>query len=497
MSDQLIEKIPPRIRALIIMCLWGGAVLWFGLVRFDAFGLDEGAAIALLLNWSVSDSVVSTVIALGGPDFRALLLIPLGLYWSGSMIAAKIFSLMITFAAAMVMYSWSKTRTGKNDEETALIATGLFLVAPVTLGLANSISTGPFLLLLFGLGWILDKKYRASEHKISSLYFIQTLLVAITITLHPIGLAYPLALAWHWHKNPKSDRQKKQVWAGVAIATGIILAMHTGWIALSWLKNPLTSLSYAILGNRTANPADISTWPGLIPAALLLVVVIKQAKVLLKELLGTTLLIALLIGLPVADANWAMIALAVLLYCGTPLLIQANKSIGQHAGFVGQRGLVMVVLFITATLFMQADRGYAIQIASGLLSPEDELMRELIPEAAQKEKAFLAASQWPARTMLIVRSDVLPLPTAKKSGEELLDSMEGRNVSITHVIFDHNDPDNTELTKNFRDITGATETLSRMSGGVILKIREAANKPPHKAAPVAPAKNDNPTLPNQ
>jgi hypothetical protein len=124
-------------------------------------------------------------------------------------------------------------------------------------------------------------------------------------------------------------------------------------------------------------------------------------------------------------------------------------------------------------------------------------MRELIPEAAQKEKAFLAASQWPARTMLIVRSDVLPLPTAKKTGEELLKSMEGRNVSITHVIFDHNDPDNTELTKNFRDITGATETLSRMSGGVILRIREAANKPSHKTIPAKPVENEKPALNEQ
>lgn len=418
------------------------------------------------------------------------------------MIAAKVFSLMITFAAAMVLYSWSKkswskTRSGENDEETALIATGLLLVAPVTLGLANSISTGPFLLLLFGLGWILDKKYRASEHKISSLYFIQTLLVAITITLHPVGLAYPLALAWRWHKDPKSDKQKKQVWVGIAIATGIILAMQTGWVALAWLENPLTSLTYAILGNRTANPADISALPGLIPAALLLVVLFKQGKALLSDLFGSTLLLALLIGLLVADFNWAMIALAVLLYGGTPLLIKANKTIGQHAGFVGQRGLVLVVLFITATLFMQADRGFAMQLASGLLSPEDELIRELIPEAAQKEKAFLAASQWPARTMLIVRSDVLPLPTAKKTGEELLNSMEGRNVSITHVIFNHNDPDNTELTRNFRDITGATETLSRMPGGVILRIREAANKPSHKAIPAAPVKNDKPALPKQ
>lgn len=492
MFDQLIQKVPPRLLMLLLMGIWGGIILWSGLIRFDTFGLDEGAAIALLLNWSVSDQVVSTVITLGGPDFRALLLIPLGLYWSGSMFAAKVFSLMVVFAAAMLLYSWARSRPAENNDETALIATGLMLIAPISIYLANSISTGPFLLMLFGLGWVLDKKYRASEHKISSLYFIQTLLVATAITLHPMGLAYPLALVWRWHIDPKSEKQKKQVWIGIGIATGIILAMQTGWIALAWFENPLTSLSYAVLGNKTASYADISALPGIVPALLLLIVLIKQAKHLLSDLFGTTLLIALLLGLFVADANWAMIAIAVLLYCGTPLLIGLNKKLGKHTGFIGQRGLVMFLLLIVTTIFLQTNKAHTIQIASGLLSQEDELMQALIPEAANTEKAFLAASQWPARTMLIVRSDVFPLPPARQDGHALLDSM---NNKVSHVIFDHNDPDNTELTKNFRDITGLTQTLSRMPGGIIVKIREAADQAPHKQSPVAPAKDDAPSLP--
>jgi len=491
MFEQLMNKIPPRVWAFAVMCAWGGAVLWSGLVRLDAFGLDEGAAIALLLNWSVSDQVVSTVIALGGPDFRALLMMPLGLYWSGSMFAAKVFALVVSFIGAMLLYDWSRSRAGQNNDETALIATGLLLIAPVTIGLAGSMSTGPFLLMLFGWGWVLDRKYRASEHSISSLYFIQTLLVAITITLHPMGLAYPLALAWRWHTDPKSDKQKKQVWIGISIATGIVLAMQTGWVALAWMDNPLTSLSYAVFGNNTGNPNDISTMAGLLPAVLLLVVLIKQGKPLLSDLFGTTLLLALLLGLAVADYNWAMIALAVLLYCGTPLLIKLNMVIGKHAGFVGQRGLVMAILFITAIIFMQTDRALSDQIASGLLSPEDELIQALIPEASDKEKNFLAASQWPARTMLAVRSDVLPLPPAATDGVAQLEMIKG----ITHVIFDHNNPDNTELTRNFRDITGETQTLTRLPGGVIIKIRETADQPPHKVAPMAPAENDTPLIP--
>lgn len=430
MVNPLFEKIPPRAWAALIMCLWGGVILWSGLVRLDAYGLDEGAAMALLLNWSVSDQVANPVTTFGGPDLRALLFIPLGLYWSGSILAAKVFTLMVTFGALYLLYRWQLRRSQYNSnsaygDETALIATGLLLIAPVTLGLADSISTGPYLLLLFGLGWLLDGKYRASDHSISSLYFLQTLLVAITVTLHPMGLAYPLALAWHWYRNPeqhnpKSAQQQKQVWIGITVAVFIVMAMQVGWVALAWLENPLTSLSYAMLGNKYADPALISPFPGIIPAVLLLLALLKNGRQLLTDVLGTSLLFALLIGLLVADTNWALIALAVLFHTGIPLLIRANQAIGKHMGFAGQRGLVMIAILIVATIFMQADRAQAMRIASGLLSPQDELIQTLSPEAANRETPFLAASQWPARTMLAVRADVLPLPPAATNAEQQL-----------------------------------------------------------------------------
>jgi len=57
MLDKLmLDKISPRIWAIAIMCAWGAAILWLGLVSFTPYGLDEGAAMALLLNWSVADS---------------------------------------------------------------------------------------------------------------------------------------------------------------------------------------------------------------------------------------------------------------------------------------------------------------------------------------------------------------------------------------------------------------------------------------------------------
>ena len=271
MFEPLLKKIPPRLWAYVAMAIWGGAILWLGLMNFAPYGLDEGAAMALLLNWSVVDQVINPVTTYGGPDFRALLFIPLGLYWSGSMVAAKVFTLMVCFGAAMLLRNWVQQRQERqalNGEEAALIATGLFLISPMLLGQADSMGVGPYLIAAFGLGWILDKRYRASEHTISSLYFVQTLLVAISVTLHPMGLAYPLALAWSWYKNPKPgpnpEKQKKQVWTGLALASGIILAMQTGWIALSWMANPFDSLSVAILGQNVGINDETNLVPGII-----------------------------------------------------------------------------------------------------------------------------------------------------------------------------------------------------------------------------------------
>lgn len=494
MFESLLKKIPSRLWAYVLMALWGGAILWLGLMNFTPYGLDEGAAMALLLNWSVADQVINPVTTYGGPDFRALLFVPLGLYWSGSMFSAKVFTLMVCFGAAMLLRSWAQRRPGPHAEEAALIATGLLLISPMLLGQADSMGVGPYLIATFGLGWILDARYRASEHSISSLYFLQTLLVATSVTLHPMGLAYPLALAWRWHKNPKPGpnpkQQKKQVWIGIGLASGIILAMQTGWIALAWLANPLDSLSLALLGNNTGINDEVSLAPGIIAALLLIVVLAKQARQLLDDLFGTCLLIALLIGLFVADSSWALLAFAVILYCGTPLLISANRSLGARAGFVGQRGLVMAVLLVLATIFMQVDKAHGVRLESGLLSPSDELIQKLIPEAADPEKHFLAASQWPARTMLIVRADVLPLPPAAENGPDQL-ALLGK---LTHLIFNHNDPDNTLLARNFREMTDATLTLSRQPGGVILALRNAPTEDPHAPKPAAAIDGDNPSI---
>jgi hypothetical protein len=480
----MLDRIPKPVWYLLIMCTWGAGVIGFQLVRFSTLNIDEGAAMALLINWSVSDQIINPVTTYGGPDFRALLFVPLGMYWSGSIVAAKVFALMFCFIAGSFLYRWS---IEKQDKESALIATGLFLISPVVIYLADTISVAPFLIAVFGAGVYLDKKYRASPHIISSLYFVQMLLVAVAITLHPMGLAYPLALVWQWHKNPKSDKQKKQVWIGIGITVAVILAMQTGWINIAWKSNPFISLHNAIMGYNLRDPFTDNWAAGLLLFAPILYLLYRDYDDLLQDLMGSILLFGLLVGLVAADNNWAMIAIAFLLYRGMPALIKLNKSL-HKISFMGQRGIVFIAMLFFTFLFMQANKGYYQQLAANVATPKDQLILRLAQEAQQKDSAFLAASEWPAQTMLICKRDVLRLPPAQKTGEELHKIIKG----ITHVMFNHRNPKNHGLAKNMADLGGVTETLDIQQQGVIVKIRnqeEPPTSPPETA--VKPGSNKN------
>jgi len=468
----MFERIPKPVWYLLVMCIWGGAVISFQLVRFNAYNLDEGAAMALLLNWSVSDQVINPVTTYGGPDFRALLFIPLGFYWPGSMIAAKVFTLIFSFLAASLLYHWRKETEG---DEAALIATGLLLMAPVLIYCADTISIAPFLLCIFGIGLYLDKKYRASEHSISSLYFTQMLVIAISITLHPMGLAYPLALAWQWYQNPKSDKQKKQVWTGIGITSVVILAMRTGWIDIAWGSNPLTSLHNAVTGYNLREPYLDHWIAGAVIVIPLLYLIYRDYKRLSQSLMGTMLLTSLFIGLAAADQNWAMVAVAVLLYQGIPALISVNKSF-KVLNFAGQRGLVFVAIMAASLLFMQGDKSYAMQIRGEVLTPRDQLIQRLAEEAADLDKPFLAASQWPAQTMIVCKRDVFKLPPALEDSGKFLKNL----GNINYIMFNHSDIKNNGLARNIAELGGYAETVDIQPAGVIVKIRHSSAEPAQK-----------------
>lgn len=455
-----------RYWGIAALLIWGALAIALNLLRFDAYGIDESAARALLINWTVADRVVNPIITLGAPDFRALLFLPLGAYWTGSFVAVKVFMLIVLFGAVTLLYRWCKQR---QDGESALLASGLLLIAPLSLMQINAVGTGPFLLLGFAAGYWLNRTYRNSGKQLSGWYFMQLLLIVTLVSIHPAGLAYPLALAWEWRINPVDTRQRRQIHVGIALAVifTLLFSYLLGRPALEWLLNPLTTLGAAALGHIPGDPRPMEWTSGIFPFLIVAAVVFFQRKALMEDLLLRMLLLGALTGLVAADYGWAFVTLALTLYSGIPLLIKANNKLGGQ-GFAGQRGLVMAVVFIVATLFMIADRGYRSGVINNTLEPQDDIIRALTVQTEEMKESFYTISQWPARTMLALKRPVFPLPPQYESAEELL-----KNIGkIDYIVFDPFDPKQ----KHFRDqvstLNEDVETLIQQPNGVILKVRQ-------------------------
>ncbi|MCC6207087.1 MAG: hypothetical protein IT488_02890 [Gammaproteobacteria bacterium] len=450
-----------------VLALWLALILVTGLLRNDSYGIGEPAAHALLLAWSVSERVISTALVMGMPDLRALLFTAIGLYWPGSIIAVKVFTLLVTAAAATLLYRWGVTQSGR---ESALIGTGLLLIAPVMINQTDSLGTGPYLLLGFALGHWLDQAYRRSRQALGGWFFLQLLLIVAIVSLHPAGLAYPLALLWEWRKNPLDARHQRHVYLGIGISVTFTLLLWMGWRALDWLHNPVYAFGQAMLGEDATG----ETLPWLIGVAgtgMLLYLLWRGRRELSAEFMPRLLLGGAILGLPAANGAWAMVTLAALLYLGVPRLIAFNQSFGGH-GFARQRGLVMTILFLATTLFMQADKAHQIAAAQNLLSPTDQLIMTLAValEDIPAEQTVVAMSQWPGKTTLAIKRPALPLPPPYPDGDTLMKNIRG----VTHLIFDPYDPANKSLAENLAAVSGATETLALQEGGAILKIKNLA-----------------------
>lgn len=478
----MLEKITPRYQALLLLIFWGTVLISAGLIRLDAFGIDEGAARALLLVWSVVDRIINPIFILGLPDLRAVLFAPIGIYWPGSITAAKVFTALITFAGVLFFHNWSQRN---NNNETALIGTGLLLIAPLTLAQIDAIAAGPYLLLGFGLGLWMNQAYRRAQRPLGGWFFLQLMLIVVLTSIHPLALAYPLALIMEWHKNPIDNRQQRHVFIGIGLAIIFTLLIRGGWNDLAWFGNPVTPLSSVLFGSQP--PGDSAIISASIIAVLLLATLFFNRRLLLQDLLGRMLGLAIIIGAFCADQNWALIALALLLYVGGNTLISLNSRMGSGS-FIGQRGLAMVVLFVLATVFMQGDKIHQQRIAQNLLNPHDFLIQSLTLELEDiKDDKILIMSQWPGRTMLAIRRPVIPLPPDYKDSGTLLTNIQG----VTHIIFDPRDPDNHVLRDHLANLTAVSETLALEQGGVIIRI----NKERTKNQP--PAQTSHPDLPGK
>jgi hypothetical protein len=473
--NSLLSRIPNHYWGYLGLALW--IIISLSVLRHDLYGLNEGAAKSTLLTWSIADQIASSVVTFGTPDLRALLFLPTGFLWTGNVFATKVLTVLLLAVAARLLYSWKEQAS---DTEGGLLATGLLLISPMVLWQLDTLSVGTYLLIAFVFGAWVDKAYRTTPKSFGGWYFAQLLICAFSVSLHPAGLAYPVALLWSWRTEPLDPKQQKYFLIGISFTVLLILIIRMGWAGQSWFHNPLQSLGEILIPN-TPLPDDkaVSTLlAGGIVLAVLTVTVIKQFTTLRTYLIGRTLLAALAFGAFVGDQAWALIALTVILYFGLPLLLR-SKYPTSNAGFMKQRGWVLLFVFILSTWFMQADKIHYTINSKGLLSAQDQLIKTLADEAAKNRQAnelaeskgekierFRVASQWPSRTMIACKCDTLPLPPAAKDPVAQLKMLRG----ISYLLLDPKETKNLALTRNLSLLGSTVETVSLQRGGVLLHV---------------------------
>lgn len=470
--NSLISRIPNKYWAYLALSIWGG--LCIIMLHKSFYGIEEGAARALLLVWSVVDNVSSPIIISGLPDFRAVYLLITGFFWPGNILAAKIATIFFMAAAVWSISTW---RQLSGNGESALLASGLLLISPLVIGQIDSVSVAPFLLLTFALGTWSDKTYQESPQIFGGMYFAQMFLCMVSTTLHPTGLAYPLALLWSWHKNPQAIKYNYFFGIGVIFSVLFALLLTLGWHGIDWFTNPFISISNLLFGSSDNNDAGAIRWiSGIGILFTLLTVTWKQLGNLWSDLLGRVLLIAFIIGLLAADETWNIIALTICLYWGFPLLLQTSENAAD--GFKGQRIVVLALIFVVSTLFMLTDKERYHKTLDGELAPRDNLIQTLVevikdnsaPAPREPPKPPLVASQWPGLTMLACKCGTFPLPPPAQDGQILLAMV--RNIN--YLVFDPTDSINRSLANNFASVSaGKIETVALQKGGVILRVKNA------------------------
>lgn len=465
---QSIQTWAERYWGYIALLAWGGALLGLGIVRLDAYGLDEGAARGLILTWAIGDRVLNPLITLGIPDLRAFLFLPLGFYWAGSIPAAKVLTLAIGFAGVAFLYRWCEGTSGR---ETAVLAGALLLVFPLFINQIDAVAPGAYLLFAFGAGAWLGRRYRESDRIMGAWYFLLLLWVAGTITLHPLALAFPAALVWQWRHVDAGDlRRRRHLLFGLALVTGTVLAIKAGWPLANWLENPFISLSSAFQGIVGVTGAP-SALVGTVFMAAALLVAWNDRRFLLADGYGTMLLFAAILGLVAADTAWALMVAVLVIARGAHHILRLNDALaGDHGGLLRQRGIVLGVFFVLATASMLADKARALAIEEQQLGPQDSLIRVIAQEIEALEDASWVqiASQWPGRTMLATRVNTFPLPRVR--GDESREAFLHGLGEVSHLIFDPREPDNVPLSRLLAEMTDVAKTVEMSEAGVIIQM---------------------------
>jgi hypothetical protein len=467
----------PRHQAYIALLAWG--VITLLLVRRDVYGLDEFAARGMAQSWAIASSLSTSAFYFGMPDLRALLFLPLGFLWPGKVFVAKVLTTGVLAITARLLYLWRRTSAGP---EAALLPTALLLVSPLALAQIDSVSTGVYLLAAFAVGGWLEQKFRANPRPFNGWFFSLLFMSAFSTSLHPAGLAFPLALLASSRTLPLTAKYRNYLIAGIIFCTVLLLAMRFGWGDLAWLHNPVFALSAAFTGVAVNKDFSLSAqWlPGLALGAITLLVIGARWRTAWPDVVGRSMIIGLVIGTFVGDDAWAMLALAFTLYYGIPVL-QPRGQDAPQGGTMKQRNALLAAVFACTTIFMLADKVYYGEAHRGALSAQDKLIKTLADEFKAADARddgnprFVVASEWPGRTMIACMCDTLPLPPVIPGQPE---KQLGKLHGVNYLMFDPKETANIELARNFSLLGGAVETVALQDGGAILEFKQEKTSQP-------------------
>lgn len=502
------SRIAGEFGTVFALVIWALAVT--SLLDRSAYGLTEALARDLLLLWSAADQVPMPIVTLSLPDVRTLFLLPAGVVFSGSLLAAKCVGLLVHLAGVIAIFRW-RSRDPANAE-SALLATGVLLISPLSIHMIDTLDPALFVGLALVLGVWAEHMYHQSRARFGGWYFAQAIVSFLLVDLHPAGLAYPLWLGLRWMRrgtaagdedNIIPGRERTHVLIGVALASLLGLFCSGFWPRLGAERNPLLAMGQLLPIDGL--PPVVAMILGGAAGALVLALFWFQRRSLREDGLGTVLGFAWLISLISADATTAYLGLLLLLHWGFRSVLDLRLPVG--SGFLAQRGIGFAVLIALCSGALISDRS-RLEALRGepVLSAQDDLIDRLArkvqednqaeplkPGLADKETrartTLRVASQWPGRTMLACRCNALPLPPAMADSGRFAANLAG----IRYVIFDPRDPVNRPLVESFAVQGGnLVQTLALERAGVLLAIHagDAVDHPPpaEPGPPPAPPK---------
>jgi len=449
----------PRHIALAALC--GLSVAYIASFRYDLYGIEEGAARSLLLDWSLGSNILNPVAVLGFPDMRALLFAPLNFHWIGDLTAARVMVMFLTIATGLMLYRWAEKQL---NDETALFATGLWLIAPLTIAQMDSLGAGNFMVLACILCYWSAGYYRASAHAMPGNYFVLLLLTALASSMHPAGLGMAAGLAWHEIRvHRPGNRKRTALLVGLALMLFFVLGSRLGWPSLSLFINPLPALATVLAGDLADDP---SFGVGLLVSGMLLLALLAGVRRARDNLFSCMMLGGVIVGAICADMAWAELVLTYILFEGLHGLVLANNRFGGH-NLIRRRGMVAVCVLALTMGFMLVDKQRFLFNRGQGMHRVDSLIARLAELTSEREDKGMVASQWPGRTILATRRGALPLPPVRKDDPDgFLRQMHG----VRLMMFNPRNPRMKAMNRQVAELSNRIKTEAMLPGGIILRL---------------------------